>query len=462
MSAQIDLDRQVKAYFEARSTNQAPGGLIEAALAGVERTRQRPAWSVAEWWLGSMGRRVAPGTRQVLLAGLVGPVLLSFALAIVIGSSRHRLPPPFGLAKPGLVAFDQGGHIFVSNDDGTGSRQLTSGSDTDYRPIWSPDGTKIAFESRREDLTWAVIVMRPDRQDRVTLADGLSLIGGISWSPDSRRVAFGGHTTLETGGNEYYDWRLYVADADHPGSTRLGGPDVFGLAPSWSPDGKVIAFKRVYPCCDGYDDITLWRIDIDGTNRKRLSSQKELYNNLGGDDAFLNTAWSPDGKRLAFVADGVPPVADPMVDAAYDVYVVNADATGEHDVTRSPDEESWPSWSPDGSRIAFVRMLMPRPRAGFMFSNRGAAPLESHVGTLVVADPDGSKVINMQGPSVDDAAPIWSPDGKRLIAYEFDETLLNDRAFAIFDPSARLPTITVPIDGFNGASWQRLALDPDR
>lgn len=456
MSQQIDLDRQVKTYFEARSTHQAPDGLIEAARAGVERTRQRPAWAVAEWWLGSMGRRVAPGTRLVVLAGVIGLVLLSFALAIVIGSSRHRLPPPFGLAKPGLVAFDQGGHIFVANGDGTGRLQVTSGPDTDFRPIWSPDGTSLAYESRHADLTWAVIVTSADGVHRVSLADGLSEVGGITWAPDSRRVAYAARSILETAGNDPYDWRLFVADADRPGATQLGDQDVFGQAPSWSPDSRKIAFKRVYPCCGVRGDVALWLMDANGTNARRLSSQMELYSSAGGYDAFWGTAWSPDGKRLAYLADGVPPVVDdPVVNEAYDIYVVNADGTSERNITMSPQEEYWPSWSPDGSRLAFPRMSAVRPKGGS--GSDGFTSPDNHVGTLVVANPDGTNAISMDGPYVDSAAPVWSPDGKELLAYVFDPGAFNESAIAVFDPTTRLPTITIPSDHFNFASWQRLA-----
>jgi hypothetical protein len=63
----------------------------------------------------------------------------------------------------------------------------------------------------------------------------------------------------------------------------------------------------------------------------------------------------------------------------------------------------------------------------------------------------------MRGPSVDSAAPVWSPDGSQLLAYVFDPGPLNERAIAVFDPSTHLPTITIPADGFTSTSWQRLA-----
>ena len=202
-------------------------------------------------------------------------------------------------------------------------------------------------------------------------------------------------------------------------------------------------------------------MDADGTNAIRLSKEKELYSSAGGYDAFRNTTWSPDGKRLAYLADGVPPPGDdPVVNDAYDVYVINADGSDERNITESPEEEYWASWSPDGSRIAFPRMSAVRPRAGS--SSDVFTSSDNHLGTLVVANPDGTNPVQMKGASVDSAVPVWSPDGEKLLAYVFDATSLNESAIAVFDPSAHLPTITIPADGFRSASWQRLALDPDR
>jgi hypothetical protein len=72
------------------------------------------------------------------------------------------------------------------------------------------------------------------------------------------------------------------------------------------------------------------------------------------------------------------------------------------------------------------------------------------------------RTIDMQGPPVDSAAPVWSPDGKQLLAYVFDSIRIDESAIAVFDPSGHLPTFTIFGDGFNSASWQRLALDPER
>jgi Tol biopolymer transport system component len=434
-------DEQIRDALTRMPDPQDMAEDLALIVAAVDRTHQGRRWQPA-WMTAGSARTRGAASAFAVLAVLVA---LAIALGVIVGS-RPRLPPPFGLAKPGLVAFDLNGDIYVGNADGTARRQLTAGQDADIRPTWSPDGTAIAYESRLPDLSWAVIVMSADGAHRVTLADGLTQIGGIAWSPDSHRVAFGAHITgPQTNSNENYDWRIYIADADRPGAAQLGGPDLYGLAPSWSPDGREVAFKRVYPCCGAPGDVALWIIGADGRNPRRLSSMKELYNNLGGGDAFWNTAWSPDGKRLAFLAEGLA--------GAYDVFVINADGTDERNISNSPQEEYWPSWSPDGSRIAFPRMSEVRPKAGFTMP---VAPA-SREGTLVVVDPDGTHAVPMTGPPVDSDTAIWSPDGTRLLGYVFDPNHDHNSAIAIFDPSGRLPPMTIPADGLIGASWQRLA-----
>ena len=134
MTTQRDLDRDLGAYFDGRSVSRAPDGLLDAALAGIESTRQRPRLLVADRWRPRrLVSRASLGPRVV---AVVTVVLLLIALATVlavIGSSR-RPAPPFGLAKPGLIAFDANGDLFASNPDGSGQVQLTSGPEFDDRP----------------------------------------------------------------------------------------------------------------------------------------------------------------------------------------------------------------------------------------------------------------------------------------------------------------------------------------
>jgi Tol biopolymer transport system component len=234
-------------------------------------------------------------------------------------------------------------------------------------------------------------------------------------------VAFGAREGSTTG------YGLYIADISGGGARRLGDPNLQGVEPSWSPDGSQIAFKHIGPCCDTVPN--LWLIGADGSNPHAISKAGGFGN------ALWNTVWSPDGRQLAFLAAGNG--------GRLDVYVVNADGTAEQNVSDSPEDEYWPSWSPDGTRIAFAQM---NPDA----VNRG---------TLVVIDPDGSRPVRFDGSPVNSNSPVWSPDGSHVLAYlkQPDPAVDDNVGLVIFDVTGTAEPTMIPAAGFGGASWQRLA-----
>jgi Tol biopolymer transport system component len=422
MTGPRDLDRDLSLYLQGRSASRAPASLLDDALARVETTRQRPGWFNLARWLPA--RVTAPRTSTpnaaVVLAAVALLVALATALAVV--GSRHRVPPPFGPARPGVLAFDVAGDIFVANLDGTGRAQLTSGPGMDTNATFSPDGTLIAYESGQPDLSTALVVIRAYGGQPVTVLDQLVGAGGISWSPDGRRLAVSARPpgALDPG--------IFLATIDPPGAVRLGGPELFGYDPSWSPDGRSIAFTRATPCCPGASEA-LWLIGEDGSNPHAIAP-------MGGG---WGAAWSPDGKRIAFMAEGV--------DGPNDVYVINADLSGVRNISHSPEDESGVSWSPDGGRIAFTGMSTP-------YGNRS---------TLVVADPDGANRVELAGPYLSWRAPVWSPDGTQLLGFAFRDPLevganMDSDTFVVaFDPSGKASATTMPIERLGGASWQRRA-----
>ena len=370
---------------------------------------------------------------------MVTVVLLLIALVTVlavIGSSR-RPAPPFGLAKPGLIAFDAGGDLFASNPDGSGLVRLTSGPEFDLFATYAPDGTLIAFESQQKDFSFDVFVMPAEGGARMPVIEGLAETGSIAWSPDSRHVAVAARPVGEDGS------QIVIAAIDDPGAVRLGGADVFESDPAWSPDGRRIAFHRTAPCC-GESLDSLWVIDVDGSNAHEIapgiwdSRVPEMVghsrSNPGG---RAQPTWSADGRRLAFLARGVGDRRD--------VYVVDADGRNLRNVSNSPEEENRVAWSPDGTRLAFLRNPDP--------SNANAF--------FLVADADGSNARPVPGPPLSPYQLIWSPDGARLLGIVFadsDEGPNADQNTVIeLDPSGQVPPVRTRISNFGTASYQRLA-----
>ena len=439
MTTQRDLDRDLDAYFDWRSVSRAPDGLLDAALTGIESTRQRPRLLVADRWRPR--RLVNRASISPRVVAVVTVVLLLIALATVlavIGSSR-RPAPPFGLAKPGLIAFDANGDLFASNPDGSGQVQLTSGPEFDEQAAYSPDGMLIAFESGQPDLSHAVFVMPATGGERYRVIEGFAETGPIAWSPDSRHVAI---AARPIGGGISDEAQIVIGAIDDPGAVRLGGPDVFGSDPAWSPDGRRIAFHRS-ACCGGTLE-SLWVIDVDGSNAHEVAPNiwdprvQEMGSHSRSNRTLAGApTWSADGRRLAFLAPGVGLLRD--------VYVVDADGKNLRNVSNSPEAENGLAWSPDGTRLAYVR-------------NRDASNSNAF---FLVADGDGSNARPVPGPPLSPYLLMWSPDGARLLGMAFadPEEGVNADQNTVFelDPSGHLPPVATRISKFGTASYQRLA-----
>jgi TolB protein len=119
--------------------------------------------------------------------------------------------------------------IFTINRDGTGLANVTNDVATDDYPAWSPDGTRIAFQSTRGYFDTDIYTINPDRTGVTQLtSDGNG--GSPDWSPDGSKIVY---STFAFGA-------VRVMNRDGTGQTTLAS----GRNPVWSPDGKKILFER--------------------------------------------------------------------------------------------------------------------------------------------------------------------------------------------------------------------------
>jgi TolB protein len=242
--------------------------------------------------------------------------------------------------------------IVVTTVDGTRRRRLTPrGFYSD--PVWSPDGSKIAFVGlRRDDAD--IYVVDADGTGRRKLARAVSGTPnpyGVpkprpnpAWSPDGGKIAF----TSYGDGNE----DIYVVDVDGGGLVNLTRSRGTDRKPVWSPDGRQIAFRGDR---DGNGEVYV--MNADG------SAQRRLTRNPAPDNGPV---WSPDGRRILFQR------------ALGDIWVMNRDGSGQQNLT--PDvrpariARDWsPAWSPDGRLIAFLSERDNTPRV-YVMSSAGGEP----------------------------------------------------------------------------------------
>jgi TolB protein len=200
--------------------------------------------------------------------------------------------------------------LYAMSADGSGTRRLTSTKEDEGQPTWSPDGDRIAFA---RGASSRIFVMGADGSGAHRLTDGEADESEPAWSPDGRWIAY---VRREAGSSIRELW-LVRPDGSQPRQlTKLGG---VAQAPAWSPDGRRIVFSA-NATGEGFD---IYTIGFDGQDAKAMTSR---------DDSF-EPAWSPDGKTIAFSAGGA-------------VFLIDV-ANGEEQMLTDPDNnDSSPAWLP--------------------------------------------------------------------------------------------------------------------
>jgi TolB protein len=207
--------------------------------------------------------------------------------------------------------------VYVMNADGTNVTRLTTTAASDWDASWSPDGSKIAFVSERDDSFGEVYLMNADGTAVTRLTSNAGAFDNApSWSPDGSRIAF----VSSAGGSE----DIYVVNVDGSGLTNLTNDSNSDGAPAWSPDGSMIAFVKYLSYWEGAH-IFLMRADGSGV--------RQLTADLGNPG---RVTWSGDGSRIAFDAE---------LYGIKDVFVMNADGSGITNLTLDPvPADRHPSW----------------------------------------------------------------------------------------------------------------------
>jgi Tol biopolymer transport system component len=235
--------------------------------------------------------------------------------------------------------------IFTMNAEGSNVQRLTNNTIDEGQPAWSPDGTRIAFTrgsacpivvkpqlvTTDDDPCKAYIyVMNSDGSNQVKISAAGDEAFPV-WSPDGSKIAFTTVPTNVPNGDE-----IYVMNADGSNRVRLTNNTDIDYATSWSPDGSKLAFasNRDTPHTGIYR-FQLYTMNVDGSNPTRLT------NNLF-DDHY--PVFSPDGTRIAFQrGESIPFSAI----GSTEIFVMNSDGSNQTNITNNKAEDFGPpAWQP--------------------------------------------------------------------------------------------------------------------
>jgi dipeptidyl aminopeptidase/acylaminoacyl peptidase len=367
------------------------------------RVRQRPSWTFLTRWIP-----MDVATRRLAFAPLPMRMLVILALLIVVAivgvlvgvGSQQRVPPPFGPARNGPLAYTQGEAIYA-RDSILAPERLLIGGDGTKNGFWgySPDGTRILFQRATNGGDHLFVADADGRNPRQLLDLKLEDAYG-AWSPDGRTIA------VANGARGIRRLLLAHVDGSPPVEIDLktANPTAYGQLHAtdlaWRPPNGAELLVRA----EAFDrTVDFYRVRADGTVLGRLNL-KDLQV-FGPQWDVSGPAWSPTGDRIAY--NQVEPLqGDP--DGHFRIHVVQPDGTGDIVLPGPVDplvHEAWPVWSPDGRWIAVEHFTFGDPGDDWLalLPSDGSGPARDLLPRRV-AHPDGGIV------------KTWLPDGSRLIA----------------------------------------------
>lgn len=360
---------------------------------------------------------IQPGERAIRWAGVVGAGLVAAAATLVAFNPIQNPVADWSYRS----AIDNS-EIWTMNADGSNQSRLlpATGNGIDYSlPVWSPDGSRIFYTTWTNDggvaqnllsdqqtaAIWSMAADGSDRRELIHVEEAAAWIPSVS--PDGVWLAY----TLTPHSSKpstpagpqpngppgqvgpptgVAGSSIWIARTDGTGAHRITEEGVDASAAAWSPDGTRIAFSA--GSANVEPDIHIATVTATGLADERILTPDRGYD--------WGPSWSPDGSQVAYVSD---------MSGNDDVWVIGVDGrTGARQLTDAPGGDWVPVFAPDGSRIVFV-------------SDRTGQPDVWSMGL------DGSDLRNLTN-------QLWHVDGQWSVAFSPDGTRLAYASASFQDP----------------------------
>lgn len=259
----------------------------------------------------------------------------------------------------------------------SGSSSTTRGAEGGASPPTSlaSISERIVFVSQRGG-DHDIFVMNGDGSGQTRLTNDGNQDVAPSWAPDCRTIVF------QRGLGVQGDAEIFTMKGDGTGQRRLrsaspgccGSPGDRGADPVFSADGGTIAYVANTPNASGGSQFQIWSMDVDGSNPRQITFGAHSQ----------SPAWSPDGSRIAFVRW--------LPNQAPRLWTMNADGSDDRLLSQSEGWDLWPSWSPDGRHLVFTN--------------------GHNLYTMTSGGGDRKRLTNTDA---FDSEPSWSHDGSRIV-----------------------------------------------
>ena len=403
---------------------------VDDLLAQAAATRQRPRRTFPERWLGmdAIADRgsVSAFLWRPLIAAALFLALLAGAL-LLAGSQQRRVPPPFGPAKNGEIAFGEGDIYVRDGIDGT-STLVIGGPTFDFAASFTRDGQRLTFLRRVSGSPGT-----PTERLQLFVADpdgsNVQPVSGPLVTPDWSDMAPDSSSVVIAAGQPGAGQQLFIADLDHPGPLHHIdlGPNLEAETPNFlGPSGAEIVFRGTTVTPQGVRH-GIFTVDPGGHRVKALTPTDGTDANSG----YTYPQPSPDGRYVAYWT------WDEQLHGLR-IHVLDLHTGEDRTLTDVGRSEGWATFSPDSSRIIFQNYTTERDQ-------------------VFVVPVDGGGPRLAMGPmyrAVDNQAVggIFSPDGKSVIV--FDTATKESR---IVDAAKGGDGEILPWSAADISGWQRLA-----